>query len=45
MASEIVINITERETRLALIENGQVAEINLNVKANGELSGTSTKAV
>ena len=29
MASEIVMNITERETRLALIENGQVAEIHL----------------
>jgi ribonuclease G len=43
MASEIVINITERETRLALIENGQVAEIHLERKGERGIVGNIYK--
>jgi ribonuclease G len=43
MASEIVTNITERETRLALIENGQVAEIHLERKGERGIVGNIYK--
>ncbi len=43
IASEIVINISERETRLALIENGQVAEIHLERKGERGIVGNIYK--
>lgn len=43
MASEIVMNITKRETRLALIENGQVAELHLERKGERGIVGNIYK--
>ncbi len=43
MASEIVMNITKCETRLALIENGQVAELHLERKGERGIVGNIYK--
>jgi len=43
MASEIVINTSPRETRLALIENGQVAEIHVERKGERGIVGNIYK--
>ncbi len=43
MASEIVINFTLRESRLALIENGQVAEIHVERKGERGIVGNIYK--
>ena len=43
MASEIVMNITKRESRLALVENGQVAELHLERKGERGIVGNIYK--
>jgi ribonuclease G len=43
MASEIVMNVTRRETRLALVENGQVAELHLERKGERGIVGNIYK--
>jgi len=43
MASEIVVNTSQRETRLALIENGQVAEIHIERKGERGIVGNIYK--
>jgi ribonuclease G len=43
MASEIIMNVTKRETRLALIEDGQVAEIHLERKGEKGIVGNIYK--
>jgi ribonuclease G len=43
MPNEIVINATERETRLALIENGQVVEIHVERKDDRGIVGNIYK--
>jgi ribonuclease G len=43
MASEIVINFTLRETRLALIENGQVVELHIERKGERGIVGNIYK--
>jgi ribonuclease G len=43
VSNEIVMNSTERETRLALIENGQVAEIHLERKGERGIVGNIYK--
>ncbi len=43
MSSEIVMNITERETRLALVEDGQVVEIHIERKGERGIVGNIYK--
>jgi len=43
MGNEIVMNITDRETRLALIEDGQVAEIHLERRGERGIVGNIYK--
>ena len=43
MSSEIIMNATKRETRLALIEDGQVAEIHLERKGERGIVGNIYK--
>ncbi|MBI4963858.1 MAG: Rne/Rng family ribonuclease [Desulfomonile tiedjei] len=43
MGNEIIINVTPRETRLALVENGQVAEIHLERKGERGIVGNIYK--
>jgi ribonuclease G len=43
MASEIVVNFTLRESRLALIENGQVAELHIERKGERGIVGNIYK--
>ncbi|MBI5249261.1 MAG: Rne/Rng family ribonuclease [Desulfomonile tiedjei] len=43
MANEIVMNITKRESRLALVENGQVAELHLERKGERGIVGNIYK--
>lgn len=43
MANEIIMNVTKRETRLALIEDGQVSEIHLERKGEKGIVGNIYK--
>ena len=43
MNSEIVVNASHRETRVALLENGQVAELYVERKRNASLVGNVYK--
>jgi ribonuclease G len=43
MASEIIMNVTKRETRLAVIEDGQVSEIHLERKGERGIVGNIYK--
>lgn len=43
MTSEIIMNVTDRETRLALLEDGQVAEIHLERKGERGIVGNIYK--
>ena len=43
MSNEIIVNCTDRETRLAVIENGQVAEIHLERKGERGIVGNIYK--
>jgi ribonuclease G len=43
MTSEIVLNVSERETRLALVENGQVVEIHIERKGERGIVGNIYK--
>ncbi|MGB9617890.1 MAG: Rne/Rng family ribonuclease, partial [Desulfomonilaceae bacterium] len=43
MASEIIMNVNKRETRLALIEDGQVAEIHLERRGERGIVGNIYK--
>ena len=43
MAGEIIMNITDRETRLALIEDGQVSEIHIERKGERGIVGNIYK--
>lgn len=43
MASEIILNVTDRETRLALIENAQVVEIHIERKGERGIVGNIYK--
>jgi len=43
MAGEIIMNITDRETRLALIEDGQVSEIHVERKGERGIVGNIYK--
>lgn len=43
MAGEIVMNITDRETRLALVEDGQVAEIHIERRGERGIVGNIYK--
>ena len=45
MNSEIVINASHRETRVALLENGQVAELYVERKRNASLVGNIFKGI
>ena len=43
MASEIIMNVTKRETRLAVIEDGQVSELHLERKGERGIVGNIYK--
>ena len=44
MSEEILVNVTPRETRVAVVENGMLQELHIERAAGAASSATSTRA-